>query len=72
MMADDDKEYFFLGTPLREEEESRAGQRRKEVQDPAAVRQLPLWKQARPALAPHAAERSRAEMRVTPSRRCAA
>jgi len=50
VMADDDEEYFFLGTPLREEEESRAGQRRKEVQDPAAVRQLPLWKQARPAM----------------------
>jgi len=53
----DDEEYFFLGTPLREEEESRAGQRRKEVQDPAAVRQLPLWKQARPAHAPRAAKR---------------
>lgn len=44
---EDDEEYFFLGTPLQEEEESRANQRRKEVKDPAAVRQLPLWKQAR-------------------------
>lgn len=67
-MADDDEEYFFLGTPLREEEESRAGQRRKEVQDPAAVRQLPLWKQR----APPCSACSQAEMRVMPPRCCAA
>ena len=45
MASDDEDEYIFFGTPLQEEEESRAGQRRKDVKDPALTKQLPLHKQ---------------------------
>ncbi len=45
MASDDEDEYVFFGTPLQEEEESRAGQRRKDVKDPALTKQLPLHKQ---------------------------
>ncbi len=43
--SDDEDDYIFFGTPLQEEEESRAGQRRKDVKDPALTKQLPLHKQ---------------------------
>lgn len=46
--SDDEDDYIFYGTPLEEEEESRAGQRRKEVKDPALTKQLPLHKQVLP------------------------
>lgn len=45
MAADDEEDYVFYGTPIEEEEETRAGQRRKEVKDPALTKQLPLHKQ---------------------------
>ena len=43
----DEGEYFYhtFGTPLLEEEETRPGQRRKEVRDAAVTRALPLHKQ---------------------------
>eukprot|EP00887_Chlorella_sp_A99_P005964 scaffold29.g5964.t1 len=45
-MADDEREeYHFFGTPIGEETETRAGQHRKEVQDAAATKALPLHKQ---------------------------
>jgi hypothetical protein len=45
-MADNDEEdYVFYGTPIEDEEETRAGQRRKEIKDPALTKQLPLHKQ---------------------------
>ena len=46
MSSDDEDESFVVyGTPLQEEEESRAGQRRKDVKDPALTKQLPLHQQ---------------------------
>ena len=42
---DDDETFIIYGTPLQQEEESRAGQRRKELKDPALTRQLPLHQQ---------------------------
>jgi G patch domain-containing protein 1 len=45
MASDDEDDYIFFGTPIQEEEESRAGQRRKDVKDPALTKQLPLHKQ---------------------------
>jgi hypothetical protein len=39
--------YHFYGTPIGDEEETRARQFRKEVKDPAATRGLPAWKQVR-------------------------
>ena len=48
MSSDDEDESFVIyGTPLQEEEESRAGQRRKDVKDPALTKQLPLHQQVR-------------------------
>ena len=48
MSSDDEDESFVTyGTPLQEEEESRAGQRRKDVKDPALTKQLPLHQQVR-------------------------
>ncbi len=47
MASDDEDDYIFLGTPLQEEEESRAGQRLKPVNDPALTKQLPLHKQVK-------------------------
>jgi hypothetical protein len=43
---EDDETYIIYGTPLQQEEESRAGQRRKDVKDPAVTKQLPLHQQA--------------------------
>ncbi|KAK9830452.1 hypothetical protein WJX72_011851 [[Myrmecia] bisecta] len=43
--SDDDEDYVHFGTGLAEEEESRAGQRKKDVTDPALTRSLPVWKQ---------------------------
>ncbi len=43
--ADEDESFVIYGTPLQQEEESRAGQRRKEIKDPALTRQLPLHQQ---------------------------
>jgi hypothetical protein len=40
--SDDEDEYIFFGTALQEEEETRAGQRRKDVKDPSITKQLPL------------------------------
>lgn len=53
-MADSgsDDEFTFYGTPIEEEEESKAGQHRKDVKDQAATRALPIWKQVRPRAAP--------------------
>lgn len=42
---DDEEDYIVYGTPIEEEEETRTGQRRKEVKDPALTKQLPLHKQ---------------------------
>ena len=42
---DEDESFVIYGTPLQQEEESRAGQRRKEIKDPALTRQLPLHQQ---------------------------
>ena len=39
------EDYQFFGTPIGDEEESRQGQHRKDVRDPAATRALPLHKQ---------------------------
>lgn len=51
-MASDDEgeDYHFFGTPIEDEEETRAGQHRKAVTDPAATRALPLHKQVRTGL----------------------
>lgn len=45
--SDDEGEYFYhtFGTPVEQEMETRAGQRHKDVRDPAATRALPLHKQ---------------------------
>ena len=43
--SDDEDDYVFYGTPIDDDEETRAGQRRKEIKDPALTRQLPLHKQ---------------------------
>ena len=43
--SDEDESFVIYGTPLQQEEESRAGQRRKEIKDPALTRQLPLHQQ---------------------------
>jgi hypothetical protein len=45
MAGQDEEDYKFYGTPIEDEEETRAGQRRKEARDPAATRALPLHKQ---------------------------
>ena len=44
---EDDEDFHFFGTPIGDEEESRQGQHRKDVKDPAATRALPLHKQVR-------------------------
>jgi hypothetical protein len=41
----DDEDFVFYGTAIEEEQETRAGQRRKDVKDPAAAKALPIWKQ---------------------------
>ncbi|KAI3424986.1 hypothetical protein D9Q98_008367 [Chlorella vulgaris] len=41
----DEADYKFWGQAIEDEEESRLGQRRKDVRDPAATRALPLHKQ---------------------------
>lgn len=46
----EDETFIIYGTPLQQEEESRAGQRRKETKDPALTRQLPLHQQVIPLL----------------------
>ena len=51
---DEDESFVFYGTPLQEEEESRAGQRRKDVRDPALTKQLPLHQQVGCPQAQHA------------------
>ena len=43
--SDDEDDYVFYGTPIDEDEDTRAGQRRKQNKDPALTRQLPLHKQ---------------------------
>ncbi|KXZ41750.1 hypothetical protein GPECTOR_296g800 [Gonium pectorale] len=43
--TDDGEDYHFFGTPLEDEQESRASQYRKPVKDPAQLRSLPVWKQ---------------------------
>lgn len=45
MAGQDEEDYKFYGTPVEDEEEMWAGQRRKEARDPAATRALPLHKQ---------------------------
>ncbi|GAB4821314.1 hypothetical protein N2152v2_008360 [Parachlorella kessleri] len=44
-MESEDEDFVFYGTAIEEEEETRAGQHRKDVKDPAAAKALPLWKQ---------------------------
>lgn len=45
-MADDgDEDFAFYGTPIEEEEETKKGQHRKDVKDPAIAKALPVWKQ---------------------------
>ncbi len=44
---DEDESFVVYGTPLQEEEESRAGQKRKDLKDPALTKQLPLHQQVR-------------------------
>ncbi len=45
-MADaEDEDYHYFGTPIEDEAEGKAGQYRKPVKDPAALRALPIWKQ---------------------------
>ena len=44
-MESEDEDFVFYGTATEEEEETRAGQHRKDVKDPAAAKALPLWKQ---------------------------
>ncbi|PRW45437.1 G patch domain-containing TGH-like isoform X1 [Chlorella sorokiniana] len=45
MAESDEEDFHFWGTPVGDEEETRAGQHRKEVRDAAATRALPLHKQ---------------------------
>ncbi|KAK9833838.1 hypothetical protein WJX74_007401 [Apatococcus lobatus] len=42
---EDVEDYIYLGTPLEEEVESRAGQHAKAVSDPGSTKSLPVWKQ---------------------------
>jgi G patch domain-containing protein 1 len=49
---DDDETYITYGTPLQQEEESRAWQRRKDVKDAALTKQLPLHQQVSLMLQP--------------------
>ena len=47
-MPDADNEtYVFIGTPIQDEVESRAGQHHKAIQDPGLTKSLPVWKQVR-------------------------
>lgn len=49
------EDYRFFGTPIDDEEVTRANQYRKAVKDPATTRNLPAWKQVSTARAPPAA-----------------
>ena len=42
---EDVEDYVYLGTPLEEEVESRAGQHTKSVALPGTTKSLPVWKQ---------------------------
>jgi hypothetical protein len=43
--AQEEEDYVYYGTALQNEEESKAGQYKKDVKDASATRGLPVWKQ---------------------------
>ena len=45
--SDDEEDYITYGQPLGEEQHSVAGQYRKDGQDPALTKALPVWQQVR-------------------------
>lgn len=46
-MDEEEEDFHFYGTPIEDEKEGFQGQYRKEVKDPAATRNLPIWKQVK-------------------------